>query len=458
MNRRHLIQSLIATTLLSSLPILTVSAASGKTGPKKYPWKNWSGNLQCFPSSRQAPSTLEELQTQVRETKGRIRAVGAGHSFSPLVPTNQTLLSIRRLAGLTNIDSANRHATLQAGTLLSETGPMLAAHNQALINMPDVDQQTLAGAIATATHGTGRELGCLSAYVKALDIVTASGDLVHCNAQHNAELFKAAQVSLGALGIITSITMQNTAPFKLKREAKWRTIEEAIDQADRLSQSNRNFEFYYFPFTGMTLSDSLNISNKPVSNNEELDSNSGIMDLKSARDYLSWSNKLRELILSAYMKTIEPKTNIDHSYSIYATERNVRFNEMEYHLPADSGLQALQEIRVMIERNFPEVFFPIECRFIKGDDLWLSPFYQRDTVSIAVHRYFEEDYRPLFKAVEPIFQKHGGRPHWGKINTFSPSQFRQAYPQWQAFQDVRQHYDPEGKFLNAYLKNIFSAS
>lgn len=458
MNRRHLIKSLIAGTIAGAFPLPANSLASSTASSKKYPWKNWSGNQECFPSQRIAPENTEALQSLIKSSRGKIRAVGAGHSFSELVPTDETLLSIRRLAGLKHVNAENMTATIYAGSTLREIGPLLNAQNQALVNMPDIDQQTLSGCICTSTHGTGRSLGSLSHYVEALDIVTASGDLLHCNQHKNAELFKAAQVSLGALGIITSITMKNTTPFKLKRQSQWLPFEDLLPQADALSNANRNFEFYYFPFTGMALTDALNITTEPNSVNEELDGNSGIMDLKSARDYLSWSNKLRELILSSYMKTIALEESVDHSYAIYATERNVRFNEMEYHLPAELGLKALQEVRVAVESKFPEVFFPIECRFIKGDDIWLSPFYQRDTISIAIHRYFEEDHEPLYKVIEPILQKHQGRPHWGKINTFSNKQFEQAYPQWQAFQEVRQHYDPNGKFLNPYLMRTFGLS
>jgi len=458
MNRRHLIKSLIAGTIAGAFPLSSNSLASSTASNKKYPWKNWSGNQQCFPSQRIAPANIGELQTLIKSSRSKIRAVGAGHSFSELVPTDETLLSIRRLAGLKSVNAKNTTATIYAGSILREIGPLLNAQNQALVNMPDIDQQTLSGCICTSTHGTGRELGSLSHYVEALEIVTASGDLLHCSQNKNAELFKAAQVSLGALGIITSITMKNTSPFKLKRQSQWLPFEDLLSQADALSRTHRNFEFYYFPFTGMALTDSLNITTEPSSQNEELDGNSGIMDLKSARDYLSWSNKLRELILSSYMKTIALEESVDHSYKIYATERNVRFNEMEYHLPAELGLKALQEVRLAVESKFPEVFFPIECRFIKSDDIWLSPFYQRDTISIAVHLYFEEDHVPLYKVIEPILQKYQGRPHWGKINTFSLKQFEQAYPQWKAFQEVRQHYDPNGKFLNPYLMRTFGLS
>ncbi len=460
MNRRNLLKSLIATTIsgatmgtgLMSIPL---SSAAGTTPGKKYPWKNWSGNQSCYPSNKLAPKTVAELQTLIASNKRSLRCVGSGHSFSALVPTSSDLLSTRLISGVKQVNPEKQQTTFYSGTTLSEIGPLLHQHDQALVNMPDIDQQTLAGAISTATHGTGRALGSLSSYIKEIEFIDAQGDLVQCHSQKQAELFEAAKVGLGSLGVITSITLQNTSAFKLKREAEWMSFEDVIENLDSLSSDNRNFEFFYFPFTGMCLTDRLNETNEPITRNEEIDGNSGIMDLKMARDYLSWSNRLREMILGSYMKTIGSHSSIDHSYAIYANERNVRFNEMEYHLPIELGTKALKEIRQLIETHFPEVFFPIEVRFVQNESAWLSPFYQRDCLSIAVHRYFNEDYRALFDAIEPIFQKYQGRPHWGKVNTFSAENALNAYPKWKDFLEVRKNVDPDGRFLNAYLKALF---
>lgn len=454
MQRRQLLKGLIAATLASASPSLTLATSVGRD--KRYPWKNWSGNQSCFPEHRVAPASVEALQSLLAETQGKVRAVGAGHSFSPLVPTDYTLLSTRRLAGVTHVDPETMQATILGGSILQEIGPALHEQGQALVNMPDIDQQTLAGSIATATHGTGMGLGSLSSYVSALDLVLADGTLLQCSEQKHPEIFRAAQVNLGAIGIVTGITMQNTAPFRLKREASWQDFEERLETAHAVAAANRNFEFYYFPFTGMTLSDVLNPTEEAPREGHELDGNSGVLDLKAARDYLGWSKQLREMILGAYMRTLEPSSNVDHSYAIYATERSVRFNEMEYHLPLESGLDALREIRQVIEANFSEVFFPIECRFVKAEEAWLSPFYQRDSISLAIHRYFEEDHRPLFKAIEPILRRYGGRPHWGKLNTLNAQQLAALYPQWEAFKVVRQTLDPTGRFLNTYLEQLFS--
>ncbi|MEC8428276.1 MAG: D-arabinono-1,4-lactone oxidase, partial [Pseudomonadota bacterium] len=297
---------------------------------------------------------------------------------------------------------------------------------------------------------------CMPANVTALKLVTASGELLECSPAKNSDVFEAARVNLGALGIVTEVTMQNQPKYTLKRETTWLPIEEILENAETIADNNRNYEFYYIPFSGMGFNDIHNITNEPASSTEKIDQNDGAETLKQVRDWLSWSPKVRELILGTYMSSLEKEVTIANSWENYASERNVRFNEMEYHLPRENAFKAFREIKDTVEKNFPEVFFPFEFRFVKSDDIWMSPFYGRETCSIAVHRYFEEDYQPLFKAIEPIFKKYHGRPHWGKLNTLNTTELAALYPHWNDFQDVRREMDPEGKFLNPYLKKIFA--
>lgn len=459
-NRRDFLKTLIGAAAATSLPLQQALADSGTniaglaSGERRMAWKNWSGSQISHPRARLAPATVAELQEQIRNASGVIRAVGSGHSFSPLVPTDDTLISINRLSGILSHDDARQQATIGAGTRLGQLGQPLEELGQALINMPDIDQQTLAGSLATATHGTGAGLQCLSANIEGMSLVDANGELVRCSREHNSELFQAARVGLGALGIATDITLQNTRPYRLKRESEWMPIEDILATAQDTADRYRNFEFFYIPFAGMGLHDTQQLTEEPASSTEQFDQNDGARDLQKARDMLSWSSTMRGMVLRGILKTIDKEVKVASSWQNYASERNVRFNEMEYHLPREDGLKALTEIRTLVESSFPEVFFPFEVRFVKGDDIWLSPFYQRDTISIAVHRFFEEDYQPLFKAVEPIFRKYGGRPHWGKLNTLTAADFRQLYPRWDDFLAVRRELDPDGRFLNPYLKGL----
>ncbi len=465
LRRRNLVSALVATAVGARLTPHaaqaqetqpTQQATKPEKAARRLPWRNWSGSQQCLPLARSAPASIAELQELISGTQGTLRPVGAGHSFTPLVPTDGTIVSLARMNGLVGHDSEKLQATIWGGTRLSDIGQPLEDVGQALVNMPDIDEQSLAGCLSTATHGTGTQIGCMSTFVRGLQLVDAQGQIHDCSADANTELFRAALVSLGSLGIITQVTLQNIAPYRLRAETTWRTFDEIFETADTLADKHRNFEFYFFPFSGMGVTYSHDITDEPIGSTEQLDSNEGVEDLKRLRDLLSWSPKLRQLILGTYIKTLEDETSIESSWKNYASERNVRFNEMEYHLPRENGLTALREVRTALESNHPEVFFPIEFRYIKGDDIWLSPFFGRDTCSIAIHRYYEEDFEPYFKTIEPIFRRHGGRPHWGKLNTLSRDDFQALYPNWQRFAAVRKELDPSGRFLNTYLQGLFS--
>lgn len=455
MIKRRSVLAVLVAAAAGSQVVPRVLAAADAAPVRPIPWRNWSGSQQCLPAARSAPATVAELQELIASAKGTVRAVGAGHSFTALVPTDGTIVSLSRISGLVSHDSQTRQATLWAGSRLGDIGQPLEDAGQALVNMPDIDEQTLAGCLATATHGTGAGIGCMSTFIEGLQLVDARGDLVDCDANNNPELFQAAKVSLGALGVITQVRLQNVAPYRLRRETVWRSFEEMLELADSMAEQHRNFEFYYIPFSGMGFTDVHDITDEPLGSTEKIDSNESVQDLKLARDWLQGSPKLRELVLSSIVKTLDDEVMVESSWKNYASERNVRFNEMEYHLPREHGLQALREVRTALETQHPEVFFPIEVRFIKGDDIWLSPFHQRDTCSIAVHRYFEEDYKPYFKTIEPIFRKYEGRPHWGKLNTLQREDFRKLYPRWDDFVEVRRTVDPNGRFLNPYLAGLF---
>ena len=451
-SRRTFLQQLMGAAVVMAMPPHLLAAK-----PSALPWRNWSGSQVCYPNTRSAPADLAQLQTLLKESQGIIRPVGSGHSFMPLVPTDDTIVSLSRLSGLISVDAEKQQARVWAGTRLGEIGEPLAQNGQALLNMPDIDEQSLAGAIATATHGTGAQITCMSDYVASLQLVLANGDTLECSRSQNTDIFNAARVNMGALGVVSQVTLQNQAPYKLKRETTWLPIEEILENAHQLADDNRNFEFYFIPFTGMGFIDVQNITDEPITKMEKLDQNDGAEDLKTARDLLSWSPKLRELVLGTYMNTLPKEVNVANSWQNYASERNVRFNEMEYHLPRENMLDAFKEIRHIVETQFPEVFFPFEVRFIKQDDIWLSPFNGRETCSIAVHRYHQEDFQAMFAAIEPVMQKYNGRPHWGKLNTMTAQQFAAHYEHWSDFKAIRQQLDPKGQFLNPYLSSLFGS-
>ncbi|MCW8194846.1 FAD-binding protein [Proteobacteria bacterium 005FR1] len=420
------------------------------------PWRNWSASQICHPQRRMAPGSVDELRELVAGTRGVIRPVGSGHSFSALVPTDDTIVSLSRLSGILSHDKGTMEATLGAGTRLSDIGEPLAARGQAMVIMPDIDEQTLAGSIATATHGTGADIGSLSSFVSGLKLVTAKGDVIECSENKNPEIFKAAQVNLGALGIVTEITLRNVAPYKLKSETVWLPIEALLEEADSLAARNRNFEFFYIPFSGLAIAEFHNPTDEPVSPPQPPEESDGLAAMRGLRDKFLKDPEQRFAVMNSAFKDIPPEVLVAPSWQAYVAERNTRFNEMEYHLPREHAIGAFREIKELLETRFPEVFFPIEFRYIKADDAWLSPFSGRDSCSVAIHRVYDEDYRPFFAAAEPIFKKYRGRPHWGKINTLGASEFTGLYPRWKDFKELRQALDPDGKFLNPYLAGLFT--
>lgn len=365
---------------------------------------------------------------------------------------------MRGFAGMWSQDDALLQAKFGAGTKLGSIGEPLAGAGQALPNMPDINKQTLAGAFATATHGTGKTLGALHSNAVGLSLMTASGELIECSKTENPDVFSAALVSLGSIGIVTDYTMQNIPTYNLKRHSWVEPLEDLLDRLETLGQDNLTFEFFFIPFSDYAIATTTNITDEPITGRPPDDDNEGVLELKSLRDKVGWFSALRSWLIDQAVKDQGEEEFVDEWWKIFPYERAVRFNEMEYHLPADAGASVIRAIRDVIENNHSEVFFPIEFRYTRQDDAWLSPFYKRDSCSVAVHRYFEEDFKPFFKDVEPIHHAHDGRPHWGKLHTLGAAELSAMYPHWQDFLEVRAELDPSGKFLNDHLKHLFGIS
>lgn len=427
------------------------SAVAGRV----IPWRNWSGAQQCFPSARVAPADESELSELLRASVGPVRAVGAGHSFSPLVPTSGVLVSLDRMQGLVEHDSATDQATLRGGTRLGNTGEMLSAVGQALSNMPDIDQQTLAGAIATSTHGTGITFPSLSGNVTALRLLTASGEAVDCDAMRNPDLFQAARVSLGSLGMITRVRLQNRKPFRLHERNWLQRTDELLEQIEELRDTNRHFELMPITHSDYSLAITLNETTDEPSAEEEVDDADSIELLRTIHKYFGEYPNARRRVMNGLARLIGDSEKIDESWKVFANVRDTRFNEMEYEVPAEQGPACLREVLNTIRDQNLDTWFPLEYRYIKADESWLSPFYQRDSASISVHQFYAMDYHNLFARIEPIFWKYGGRPHWGKLHSLTARQLSSLYPRWDDFSELRFELDPAGKFINSHLRDLF---
>ena len=462
--RRSLLGAVAAGMAVGALPGCSASEAKsevrpvgiiGKNGKRVLPWSNWSGNQSSQPSFRAVPRSESQLIELIKNSEQSIRMVGAGHSFSPLVPTNETIISLARLRGIEKIHHDSKEVDILAGTKLSALGKPLWDAGLALINMPDIDTQVFAGAIATSTHGTGAQFGSMSSTVTQFRLINAAGDVVECSKDQNREIFHAAGNNLGVLGAVTAMRVQVRDAYSLKERSWMMPLEEGLERAEELRDTNQHFELFALPHGDYILGITLNETSEPAPAVQREDNGSAYEAFRTLSKAIDFLPFLRGFLVNMGARSVEEEIHIDRSYEIFSNLRDIRFNEMEYSVPAEKGVQCLKEVLDTIRKENIDVVFPIEVRYVKADDIWLSPFYQRDSCSISCHNFHDLDYKKYFAAIEPIFWKYDGRPHWGKIHTLGSRELAARYPKWQSFLEVRQELDPKGLFLNDYLKKIF---
>ncbi|USQ94059.1 D-arabinono-1,4-lactone oxidase [Caulobacter sp. RL271] len=416
-------------------------------------WRNWSGVQHAYPAARLAPKDEAELAEMLGRAQGPIRPVGAGHSFTALAPTSGTLVSLDAMAGIVGWEGDQ--AIVRTGTRLGALGPLLAEKGRALPNLPDINKQSLGGALGTATHGTGQTIAAIHGDVTGLRLVTPTGRVIDADRATNPEVFQAARVSLGALGVISQVRIKTGANRRLRRHVWLEPFDEALANAEARWAQHRNFEFFAVPFTGLAANISHDETDDPVLPRGPDQDTEFLEALRGLRNLLGFATPLRKAAAKALLSTAKPETAVDEGWKLLSTERPVRFNEMEFHLPVENQLKALAEVVGTIEKERPDVFFPIEARRIAPDDAWLSPFHGGARGSVAVHAYYRDDFSFMYQLIEPIFRRYDGRPHWGKLHTLNGGQLAAIYPRWKDFLDVRQDLDPEGRMLNPYLKGLF---
>lgn len=424
-------------------------------GKRILPWSNWSGNQNCQPSDRIVPRNEDELLTLLRSGNQKIRMLGSGHSFSGLIPTDHTLVSLARLRGIENVDKETNQVDVLGGTRLSQLGSELWDQGLSVINMSDIDSQTFSGAVATSTHGTGRDLQSISGQMLSSRFVTASGDILDCSPTENSDLYHASGNHLGALGVMTRSRIQTVPAYHLKEHSWMMPEEEGLETALELSKQHRHYEMFALPHSKYILGLTLDKvaaeevpAEPPVGSGDAYEA---FRMLSNAIDYMPFA---RRWLVNYGASTVKPETRYGTSPEIFGNLRDIRFNEMEYTVPAEYGPQCLREVLEKIKKDNIPVIFPIEARYVKADDFWLSPFYKRDGFSISVHNFHDKDYKKYFAAVEPIFWKYEGRPHWGKIHNLSALNFAGRYERFNDFLKLRKELDPQDRFVNDHLRKV----
>jgi FAD-linked oxidoreductase len=425
-------------------------------------WSNWSGSVKSVPRQVVRPSNIDELARLVREygRDGRnVRVVGTGHSFTPLVQSDDVLMSLEEMQGVESVDTTAGRATVLGGTRLKKLGDTLFEHGMAQENLGDIDVQSISGAISTGTHSTGVRFGTLSTQVEGFTLVTASGEVLECSPERNPDIYKAAQVSLGTLGIITKVTLRVVPAKRLHYQSYRKKLSDCLANLEEYTRENSHFEFFWFPYTDGVQAKFLHETTDPASKSSLWGNFNKIVLENGVYWVLSESCRLAPRLCKTVSHisamSIANIDEIDYSHRLFTTPRLVRFQEMEYNIPAEHLGSVVNEIRECIEKYQFRVHFPVECRFVQADDIWLSPAYQRDSAYVAVHMYRGMPYRRYFQHVEEIFKRYQGRPHWGKMHTRTAEELSALYPRWHDFQRIRATLDPQGMFLNGYLHALF---
>ncbi len=430
-------------------------------------WRNWGRSEKVRPARVERPASVGAVQRAVTAAvrQGmRVKAVGAGHSFTGIAVAPGVQLDLGDLQGVIAVDEQRGRVTLAAGTNLHQLPRLLRPYGLALENMGDIDRQTIAGATSTGTHGTGGRFGGLATQIVALTLIDGAGDVVTISETENAELLPAARLGLGALGVIVDITIQCVPAYLLQAVERPEPLEAALDSYRERSAAADHFEFYWFPHTETALTKTntrlpADAERKPLGRmsrwmDDELLANGlyrGVCALGTAAP----------AIVPPFSRLAQKLTGnrdfTDTSPSVFVTNRTVRFREMEYALPRQAVPDALREVKSLIERQGWRISFPVEVRSAAADDNWLSTAYGRESGYIAVHRYYREDPHEYFRAVEEIMMAHDGRPHWGKMHYRDAESLRAVYPRFDDFIAVRDRLDPHRTFSNPYLAQVLGA-
>ncbi|MGC4804785.1 D-arabinono-1,4-lactone oxidase [Micromonospora sp. DT233] len=425
-------------------------------------WSNWAGNQRSTATAILRPRTVADVTEAVRSAVAdgaRVRPVGSGHSFTPVARTDDRRIELTDLDTTVRIDRERRLVTVPAGMPLHRLNALLAQNGLAMPNLGDIDAQTIAGAISTGTHGTGAAYGCLSTFVEALTLVTGTGEVLRCSADEHPDVFAAARVSLGALGVLTEVTLRCVDAFTLRAHERPAPLTEVMADLPALLARHDHVEFYWFPYTDrvqVKTNDRVPADDRPLPRwrgwlDDELLSNTvfgGACRLGRAVPALA------PTISAVSARALTERTYTGRSDAVFCTPRRVRFVEMEYGLPRAALPEALAALRRIVDGLPFKVLFPVEVRFTAPDDIWLSHGYGRESAYLAVHQYVGMPYEPYFRAFERVATALDGRPHWGKLHWQTAAELAETYPRFKDFQTLRTHLDPHRVLTTPHLTHL----
>jgi L-gulono-1,4-lactone dehydrogenase len=425
-------------------------------------WRNWAGDQRCTPAATESVAGRDELGAAVgRATAAgrRVRVAGTGHSFTDAACTEGVMVDMAAVNRLLDLDRSSGLVRVEAGIVIGDLAERLAGHGLAMENQGDIDKQTIAGAISTATHGTGVRFQNLSAQVEAVELVRPDGSIESIDAGSEGDALQAARAGIGVLGPLYSVTIRTVPAYTVRRVDRPLRFDEVLGRIDELVDGNDHFEFYAFPHTETAvIRESERTDEPPKPGNrsreffQEVVLENWLVDgyARVGRAFPSRIPPMARFL----SKQVGRSVKVDASHRVFASERRVRFTEMEYGVPRERGAEAVRRVWELIEDGGLRVSFPIEVRFVAPDDVMLSPSHRRETCYIAVHMYRGSEWETYFRGVAQIMDSYGGRPHWGKRHFLEAEALAERYPRWDDFQAVRARLDPEGHFANSYTDRV----
>lgn len=424
-------------------------------------WSNWAGNQRCAPVAIERPRSESDLVAVVQRAAAagrRVKVVGAGHSFTDIACTDGHLVDLVDYGRLLRFDAATCRVTVQAGMRLSALNRALAQRGAALENLGDIAYQSVAGATSTATHGTGLRFGNLATRIVGLRLITGDGTVLVCSADEHPDVFRVARVGLGALGVLSEVTIQCVPAFNLHAVETPTRVDDVLEAWEEILADRDHFEFFWVPNTGWALTKSNQRTTERVRprsrwqrwRNEVLYDNVAFGAAnRVARRRPALTRRLGKALPSA-----GPMDYIEPSYEVFASARHVHFYEMEYAIPVADVPEALNRVRALVKDLRLDLLFPVEVRAVAADDIALSTASGRDTGYLAVHVYHGMPFQAYFEGVEAIMDDYGGRPHWGKLHFQTAATLAGRYPGWNEFAAIRDRTDPARVFANAYLDRV----
>ncbi|HEX4805430.1 MAG TPA: D-arabinono-1,4-lactone oxidase [Conexibacter sp.] len=426
-------------------------------------WRNWAGDQSCRPRAIERPRGIAEIGAALERAAAageRVRVAGSGHSFTDAACTDGRMLSLERMDRVLDVDRASGLVRVEGGIAIHALSEALAAHGLALENLGDVDAQTIAGAISTATHGTGARLRNLSAQVESVELVLADGSTMTCSASDpDPTTWQAARVGVGSLGVIAAVTLRAVPAFTLRGVDEPAPLAATLERLDELGERNDHFELFVFPHCDTALTRTNNRVAEPPRPRSRLGAwANDVLLTNHAFHAFCLAGRAMPRFIPALNRTVTrlagSSTRVDRSDRVFASPRLVRFTEMEYALPRERTAEAVRQVMELIPARGFHVPFPIEVRLVAQDDALLSPAHGRPTGYVAVHMFNGMAWEPYFRVVEAIMDAHGGRPHWGKRHFQTAETLRPRYPRWDDWQAVRARLDPGGRFGNAYSDRV----